>query len=1048
VAVIERAPARRAHDSEEQVLRVLAIVVTHDGRRWLRDCLVALSAQSYAALDVLVVDDASPDWRAPPQLRRIAKRHLRRRRWGFLRTRRPQGFGGAINYALSRVRTDAEMLLFLHDDAVLDRTAVERMVARFGRDDAAAIVGPKVVAWDDPERLEEVGMAVDRFGYPYKGLEAGEIDLGQHDVASEVFFVTSTCMLMRHDVFKQLRGWDARMRAFSEDLDLCWRARVLGHTVVVEPAARARHAIALATGQRRSSFTPTRYYSRRNRLRTVAKNVSAARLVALVPQFVLLSFTEMVGFVLLRQPAEIANLFRAMAWNLATAPQTLSERLRVQRVRKVADRRLRRLTVRESTRLRTYLGHQAERLEQAWGRSSELVARRGSQAAALSRNISAAQLAAAALLACGLLLGLRHFLLSPPVAVGDLLPYPDQPTALWRAWASPWREVGLGEPGPAPPALLPLGALQLAALGAAGPAQKLLVLALGAAAFGGAYRLVAEVADRSARLTSGLVYLLGAVGYAGLRSGDLGALAFGAVAPFVLHTLLAATGWIGRSSDDAGRGVARLAVGSALAGMFVPGSLALLAVVASILAGLKAVVGPSRRALRGLLSALGGLLCGWALLLPWSATWFSPGAPLADLGESQPGAADAHGWAGHGALHLLAGATPKGPALAGLALPLLAVLAVALATGQRRRLALALGGVVVGSAWIVGAATSGALPTAGMSPTQAGVVPAVAYAGLAGLAVAAFRLDLPRRRLGFTQAASLAGLAAGGALLVAGVAPALWRGEWEPGRGGPSPEAGAVAQIDSLLNAEASSEGGFRVLWVGAGGAVEGGVYTVTGPGASSLADLFARSPGSGAAELEGVMASVAAGTTDAVGHALGTFDVRFVVVERARGAQQWLQQRDLALIRSEPSFSLLENRARLERAATYDRLPRYVRVLAADEPRLAAGPTAEGDAVAVRRSATTYAAPHAVGPGALWLSETRDPRWRAMLDGRALARTDAGWGNAFELPAGLEGRLQISYERAPGDVAWLVGFAVAWVVALGAAVAGVRTTAARDQAR
>src|SRR2546421_1882221 len=271
-----------------QLPSVLAIVVTHDGRRWLKSSLVALANQSYPLLDVLVVDDASPDWRADPPLRRLAKRHLRRRRWGWLRTPRPLGFGGAINWALARVRTDADLLMFLHDDARLGRDSLERMVDRLRADEEAAIVGPKVLAWDDPDRLEEVGMAADRFGYPHKGLEEGEIDLGQHDVAAEVFYVTSTCMLVRHAVFRSLRGWDSSMKAFAEDLDLCWRARLAGHAIRVEPAAKVQHAVALARGLRNSRFRPTRYYIRRNRLRAVTKNASGLRLIALVPQFVAL----------------------------------------------------------------------------------------------------------------------------------------------------------------------------------------------------------------------------------------------------------------------------------------------------------------------------------------------------------------------------------------------------------------------------------------------------------------------------------------------------------------------------------------------------------------------------------------------------------------------------------------------------------------------------------------------------------------------------------------------------------------------------------------
>ena len=346
---------------------VLAVVVTHDGRPWLRDCLIALANQTYEELDVLVVDDASPRPREEPRLKRIAKRHLRRRRWGYLRTPRALGYGAALNWALSRVRTNADYLLFIHDDAALSPQSIARMVERMLSDETAAMVGPKIVSWDDPSVLEEVGMAIDQFGYPYRGLEEGEIDLGQHDRATEVFYVTSTVMLVRHDVFKRMRGFDARLGAYSEDLDLCWRARLLGYTVRLEPAAVARHAIAMATGQRRTRFDQPRYFIRRNRLRTITKNASGLRLLVLIPLFVLLSIAEMLGFLVLREPREVGNLFRALLWNLVRFPQTLTERRRVQSTRKVSDKTLARLKVRLPSRLRVYALGQAERLEEAWG---------------------------------------------------------------------------------------------------------------------------------------------------------------------------------------------------------------------------------------------------------------------------------------------------------------------------------------------------------------------------------------------------------------------------------------------------------------------------------------------------------------------------------------------------------------------------------------------------------------------------------------------------------------------------------------------------------
>ncbi len=541
---------------------VLAVVVTHNGREWLKESLVGLAGQSYKLLDVLVVDDATHDSRQRPQIRRIAKRHLQgSRRWGYLRTPRALGYGGAINWAMSRVRTDADLLLFLHDDAALDKHAVEHMVARMEASESTAIVGPKIMAWDDPRKLEEIGMLTDRFGYPYKGLEEDEIDSGQHDSVSEVFYVTSTCMLIRHNLFKDLRGWDARMRAFSEDLDLCWRARVAGYSINVEPKAKARHAMGLATGQRPSPFQPARYFIRRNRLRTVFKNASSLRLLAIIPQFILLTFAEMIGFVILRQPREIANLGRALVWNLAQTPQALSERAKVQRNRKVRDQDLSRLTVGQGKRLRVYISHQRDRIEETWGRRAELLSRRTSQARAISGQLKGWMGGVVVLTILALLLGFRNVWWSSELAVGEILPFPEQATGVWRAFLSPWRGVGLGQGGPNPPALGLLGLFPIITLGGAAAAQKVLIATLGVAAFTGAYRLVSDLVDRPGRIVAGAAYMLGPVGWAGIRAGSLGALVFGAAAPWVLLCMVRVAGWARPPNFNASRGIAGIALG-------------------------------------------------------------------------------------------------------------------------------------------------------------------------------------------------------------------------------------------------------------------------------------------------------------------------------------------------------------------------------------------------------------------------------------------------------------------------------------------------------
>ena len=99
----------------------------------------------------------------------------------------------------------------------------------------AGIVGPKLVTWDNPRVLQDVGLDVDRFGQPASRVDVGEVDQEQHDAVTDVFAVPSACLLVRADLFRALGGFDAAMSFHGEDVDLCWRAHISGARVLVAP---------------------------------------------------------------------------------------------------------------------------------------------------------------------------------------------------------------------------------------------------------------------------------------------------------------------------------------------------------------------------------------------------------------------------------------------------------------------------------------------------------------------------------------------------------------------------------------------------------------------------------------------------------------------------------------------------------------------------------------------------------------------------------------------------------------------------------------------
>ena len=130
--------------------------------------------------------------------------------------------------------------MICHDDVALEPDAIRVMVVESLRSNAG-IVGPKLVDWAEPDRLQHVGLVVDRFGVTAEIVEPGERDQEQHDAIGDVFAVPSACLLIRSDLFELLQGYDDAMTFRGEDVDLCWRAQLVGARVLVVPDAVVRH---------------------------------------------------------------------------------------------------------------------------------------------------------------------------------------------------------------------------------------------------------------------------------------------------------------------------------------------------------------------------------------------------------------------------------------------------------------------------------------------------------------------------------------------------------------------------------------------------------------------------------------------------------------------------------------------------------------------------------------------------------------------------------------------------------------------------------------
>lgn len=848
---------------------VVAVVVAHDPGPWFEETLAALVGQDYPNLAILVVDAASAEG-VKARVGAVAPGAFVRRL-----TENP-GFGAAANEVLEVVE-GAAFYLMCHDDIAPDPDVARVLVEEAFRSNAA-VVGPKLVAWDDERQLLQVGEGLDHAGYAAPIVDRGELDQEQHDAVRDVFTIPGACTLVRADLFAEIGGFDEGIDVLFDDVSLSWRTHLAGARVLVAPAARVRHREAL--DERGLTMRRSRLQAR-HRLRVVLSCYSALSLLVVLPKTIALHLAEAGYALFVGRRSHAADLVSGWVWNLKRLGELRDARRQVRSFRHVGDREIRRFMVRGSARVSQFLrgngGLGDDRLA-GWARSGRTAA----------GNLRTGSLRTTAtvwgIVALVLLAGSRHLVTRGVPAVGQFVPFSSSPLEMVREWASGWRRSGLGSEAPAPTAFGMLGGLGFLSFGMTGLLRT--VLTVGLLPLGGftAYRLAGPLGSRGAQIVALLVYLCNPLPYNAIARGRWEPLALYAGVPVVISLLARIGRWAPfATAGTGGAGGVRplatrhrvlgLALVTALLAALVPVAVAVVPVIAVALALGSLLTYRVAGSLRVVGASVLAAILAVALHLPWSLDFVLPGTPLASIVgvERGPAPSDLAGL-------LRFDVGPLGGGAIGWALLVAAALPLLIGKAERHAWAVrgwTLSVVFWGLAW---ASQRAALPFALPAPEVLLVPAAAGLAIAAAMGVAAFEVDLPGYRFGWRQVAS--GVAALSIVVVAvPVLGASFDGRWSmPG--------GDHLRALSFLDVENDDEA-FRVLWLGDPAALplgswelaDGLGYATTDEGAPVAQDLWS-GPDDGRTELLGDAIHLASdGETARLGRLLAPMGVRYVVV-------------------------------------------------------------------------------------------------------------------------------------------------------------------------
>ena len=219
---------------------VPAVIVNYNSGSHLLECVRSLRADGVTS--IVVVDNDSYDGSLEALESADADVTV-------VRAGENLGFGTGVNRGAATV--DAEFILVMNPDTVVEPGMVKALVAALDADPHVGIVGPLIETLEGevypsartfPTMADAVGHAFlglirpdNRFTRRYRMLD------WDHAAVRRVDWVSGACMLVRQTCFRGLGGFDESFFMYLEDVDLCWRARRAGWEVAYEPAARVVH---------------------------------------------------------------------------------------------------------------------------------------------------------------------------------------------------------------------------------------------------------------------------------------------------------------------------------------------------------------------------------------------------------------------------------------------------------------------------------------------------------------------------------------------------------------------------------------------------------------------------------------------------------------------------------------------------------------------------------------------------------------------------------------------------------------------------------------
>ena len=212
---------------------VIALVLNYGRAHDTIECVRSLRASTYPSLEIVVIDNGSPD---------DSEAEIRRACPGIdvVQTGKNLGYAGGMNVGIQRAsKHSPNYLLLLNSDTILDKGCIRLLVEALENNLGAGAASGTIFYYPDEGKVWYAGGTMNF----WRASAFTNHDVDKSSDIAPVSFVSGCTMLIRTAVLNEIGLFDERFFMYLEDTELCARLLANNYKILYVHDAKIFHKV-------------------------------------------------------------------------------------------------------------------------------------------------------------------------------------------------------------------------------------------------------------------------------------------------------------------------------------------------------------------------------------------------------------------------------------------------------------------------------------------------------------------------------------------------------------------------------------------------------------------------------------------------------------------------------------------------------------------------------------------------------------------------------------------------------------------------------------